>query len=255
MREFPLLMNSNLYSLHSNLFGKIMTREPIISPTKADRLYWLGRYTERAYFNLHLMRRYYDMMIDGQAEDYKEYFENLGGQIEYPDKKFAILGYMYDAENPNSILNGIERANDNAIVLREEITSESLAFIQMSLVKINKEAQRQDSNITNLQPITDWLLAFWGSIEERMLDHRAKSIIKTGKVIEQIDMKLRFGYPFFKLKESIESLFELADNEPGIFDQDVLEDLSCLLVETKYDPEDAGYRNQVLGYIAKIVLI
>ncbi len=232
-----------------------MTREPIISPTKADRLFWLGRYTERVYFNLHLLRRYYDKMIDGEAEDYEEYFENIGSSVQYPDKKFAILGYMYDKNNPNSILSGIERANDNAIVLREEITSESLAYVQMSLVKINNEASRQNSNITNLQSITDWLLAFWGSIEERVWDVRAKSFLKIGKTIEHIDMKFRFNYPYYKIKEAFDTLFDFAEAEPGIFDHDVLEDLSCLLVESKYDPENPEYRNAVLSNIAKIVLI
>ena len=41
-----------------------------IPANKANRLYWLGRYTERVYISLHLLRRYYDRMIDGQPKDY-----------------------------------------------------------------------------------------------------------------------------------------------------------------------------------------
>ena len=35
-----------------------------ISATKANRLYWLGRYAERVYISLHLLRRYYDKMTE-----------------------------------------------------------------------------------------------------------------------------------------------------------------------------------------------
>lgn len=232
-----------------------MTKDLIISPAKANRLFWLGRYAERVYFNLHLLRRYYDRMIDGEPESYEEYFSNLGTVNTYPDKKFAVLGYMYDKDNPNSILSGIECANDNAIVLREEITSESLAYIQMSLMKIREESQKKNSNITTLQPITDWLLAFWGSIEERVWDVRSKNFMLIGKTLEHIDMKFRFNYPFFRLKEAFDTLFDFAEVCPGIFDHDVLEDLACLLVETKYNPQDADYRSSVLSKIAKIVIV
>lgn len=40
-----------------------------ISAMKANRLYWLGRYTERVYTSLHFLRRCYDRMIDGQPEE------------------------------------------------------------------------------------------------------------------------------------------------------------------------------------------
>ena len=42
-----------------------------ISANKANRLYWLGRYTERVYLSLHFLRRYYDQMIDGHPQNYE----------------------------------------------------------------------------------------------------------------------------------------------------------------------------------------
>jgi hypothetical protein len=47
---------------------------------------------------------------------------------------------MYDPQNRVSVA-GLESANDNAIVLREEIKSESLSYIQMSLCYIKECAE------------------------------------------------------------------------------------------------------------------
>ena len=47
-----------------------MVKNTIISANKANSLFWLGRYEERVYITLHLMRKCYDKMIDGEMEDY-----------------------------------------------------------------------------------------------------------------------------------------------------------------------------------------
>ena len=44
-----------------------------LSKEKAIRLLWLGRYTERAYFSLHVLRKYHDKMIDEDDTAYKMY--------------------------------------------------------------------------------------------------------------------------------------------------------------------------------------
>ena len=50
-----------------------MVKNNIISAAKANRLYWLGRYEERVYLTLHLLRKCYDKMIDGTPEDYETF--------------------------------------------------------------------------------------------------------------------------------------------------------------------------------------
>ena len=55
-----------------------------IPANKANRLYWLVRYTERVYISLHLLRRYYDRMIDGQPKDYEEFHQRLDFGNPYP---------------------------------------------------------------------------------------------------------------------------------------------------------------------------
>ena len=129
-------------------------------------------------------------MIDGKPKEYEEYYQKLDTSNPYPDKESFWIGYMYDDKNPCSLMSGLTAANDNAIVLREEIMSETLSYIELSLSYIRKSAEKKDDNITDLQPITDYLLAFWGSIDERVFDERVRNFLRIGKLVENIDMHI-----------------------------------------------------------------
>ena len=226
-----------------------------ISATKANRLYWLGRYAERVYLSLHLLRKSYDTMIDGAGQGYLDYYKRLDASSVYPDKLSFMLGYMYDEKNPNSLLAGMERANDNAIVLREEIMSETLSYIQLSLVKIKAAAAEGVTNITDLQNITDYLLAFWGSADERIYDDGVRDLLRVGKLVENMDMHVRFDYPFYRIAETYESLKKCADDFDGILDPVILEQLDRLLDEDCYQSEDTEYKFKLLKYVNHLVLL
>ena len=226
-----------------------------ISAIKANRLYWLGRYTERVYISLHLLRRYYDKMIDGEPKEYEEYYQKLDTSNPYPDMESFRMGYMYDDKNPCSLISGLIAANDNAIVLREEIMSETLSYVELSLSHIRKSAEKKDGNITDLQPITDYLLAFWGSVDERVFDERVRNFLRIGKLVENMDMLIRFGYPFYRIQEVYESLKLCAETEEGIFDQMILEHLDGLLEEDMYDSSNLQYKATVLKYLNHLVLL
>ncbi len=229
-----------------------------ISANKANRLYWLGRYTERVYISLHLLRRYYDKMIDGQPKDYEEYYLKLDASNPYPDRESFRMGYMYDGKNPCSLLSGLTSAYDNAIVLREEIMSETLSYIELSLSCIQELAKKEDSNVTDLQPVTDYLLAFWGSIDERVQEERIRNILKAGKLVENMDMHIRFDYPFFRIKEVYDELKKYGNMEEALFDTMILQQLDKLLEEDVYDlchKNNAEYKGKLLKYLNHLVLL
>lgn len=186
-----------------------------ISATKANRLYWLGRYAERVYLSLHLLRKSYDNMIDGGDLQYLDYYQRLDASSVYPDKMSFMQGFMYDEKNPNSLLAGMERANDNAIVLREEIMSETLSYIQLSLVRLKEAAAAGTTNITDLQCVTDYLLAFWGSVDERIFDDDIRHLMRIGRLVENIDLHVRFDYPFFRIEETYAGLKRCAEDMEG----------------------------------------
>lgn len=231
-------------------------KQIILSPTKANSLFWLGRYTERIYLELHLLRLCFDKMIDGAPEDYSTYLESIGNYIVYPDLPATRNGLVHDINNPVSVLSCIERANDNAVILRDEIMSPTLAYIQMCLEKLrNTSKTATDTNVEDLQQLTDWILAFWGSVEERVYDPRVRNLLRIGKLVEHIDMNIRFCYKFYRIEEAFVTLLRCYDKEPRAFNERALNELKILLTEELYNPKDSAYLNKVLSLLGNLVTL
>ncbi len=225
----------------------------VITADKANRLYWLGRYAERVYISLHLLRRYYDKVLDGDTKDLHEYYTYLGaGGDTTPDFQ---LSQLYDTENICSIATSLSLASDNAIVLRHDITSESLSYIQMSQALLNECATANEKNITQLQPVTDHVLAFFGSIDERVFDKRIRNILKIGKMIENLDLHIRFNYPYFRIEEAYLKLQDYISRMELVADEKTIERLDDLITEDKYSDQTVGYKDTLLGYINTLILL
>ena len=49
-----------------------------VTLSKQNRLFWLGRYTERVYTTIQVMMREYDRLIDGGEVDYTGFCAKMG---------------------------------------------------------------------------------------------------------------------------------------------------------------------------------
>ena len=164
----------------------------IISIEQADRLYWLGRYTERVYSTILLFSKSYDSMIDENENSYISFCKSIDIPNIYKDSEDFLAHYPFDAENSDSIISNLNRAYDNAIVLRDSISTEALSYIQLTIYEMNKAAS-SDAPLFELQHVIDDLLAFWGIIDDRIDSEQVRNIIKAGKRIERIDLYARLG--------------------------------------------------------------
>jgi uncharacterized alpha-E superfamily protein len=162
----------------------------IISLEQTNRLYWLGRYTERVYTTIRLYSQCYDAMIDNIDEHYEDFCKKLEIPNIYKDREDFNRRYPFDETDENSIYSNLIRAYDNAIVLREEIGSETLAYIQLAIYEMNK-ANVSKAPLLELQNVEDNILAFWGISDDFIGDEVIRNIIKTGKRIERIDLYAR----------------------------------------------------------------
>lgn len=233
-----------------------MKTNTILSPAKANSLYWLGRYTERVYLELHLLRLCFDKMIDGDPAEYGKYLSAIGGTSQYPDQAAVINGLVHDLTNPVSVISSVERCNDNAVLLRDEIMSPTLSYIQMPLELLRqKSAHGIEPNIDELQTLTDWMLAFWGSIEERVFDERVRNILKIGKLIEHIDMNIRFDYRFYRIEEAFKALCRCMAEEPRAFRSEVMEELTGMLSDEKYTDGGPEYKSSLLQLLGNAVVL
>lgn len=162
----------------------------IISLENTDRLYWLGRYAERVYTTTRLYFITYDSMIDNLGKDYKDYCESLEIPNIYKDEEDFINRYSFDEEDPNSIMSNLNRAYGNAIMLREEIGSECLAYIQLAMYEMAK-AKKSDAPLLFFQRVQDNIMAFCGICDDLIADENVRNILKVGKRVERIDLYAR----------------------------------------------------------------
>ncbi|MDO5291788.1 MAG: alpha-E domain-containing protein [bacterium] len=163
----------------------------IITVERAKQLLWLGRYSERVYTTVRTFFVGFDRMIDEQEDSYITFCKRIDVPDVYGSKEIFLSKYPFDLTNPDSILSNLNRAYDNAIILRNEIGSETLAYIEMAIYDM-KKAQISKAPLIEMQSVLDHLLAFWGCVDDYIDDPKIRDIIKTGRRIERIDLYLRF---------------------------------------------------------------
>lgn len=135
----------------------------ILSCGNSERLFWLGRYSERVYTGIRALSG----TLDSSAE-----------------RK------CFDESNPESLYCSLMYAYDNAIVLRDEIGSEAFSYIQMAVYEMNS-AKKSPAPMLKLQKVNDNIAAFWGMADDVISDENVRGIIKLGKRIERVDLYAR----------------------------------------------------------------
>lgn len=223
-----------------------MVKNTIISAAKANSLFWLGRYEERVYITLHLLRKCHDKMIDGELEDYWPIWQKLDTTGAYQTIEEFTLGIMYDDTNPSTVMAAQTKAMDNAILLREDILSETLSYLEMSLALLKECREKKEKNVICLQPIIDWSLAFWGSAEQRLQNHKALYIMMIGRNVENLDMLLRFDYSYERVALAYDSLKRYCQQMSSIVDEDIEGELNNLIIEERFKLNEPQNKNKLL---------
>lgn len=206
-----------------------------LSPAKADRLYWLGRYSERVCIALHMLRKYYDEIIDNEnSNGYIEFCSKMGIPCNYSNAYEFVHRYLYDTKSDVSIINMLERVKDNAILLREEIKSETLSFVELAL-NFMKRAGDENKGLYELQYVSDSMCAFWGAIEDKIFNIRSYDLIRVGKYVEKLDLYIRFGYSPERLANIMNRIDRLEALDAGLFNSDDVAELRRRIDEARLD--------------------
>lgn len=206
----------------------------IISVEQANRLYWLGRYTERVYTTLRIYSQSFDNMIDEITDSYEEFCNSIDIPNIYASKDDFRKRYPFDAENPDSIISNLNRAYDNAIVLRESIGSETLSYIQLAIYDMNKAAL-SNAPLIEMQQIIDHILAFWGIADDRIDSEEVRNIIKAGKRIERIDLYARLGASQTELIREVHRMIPRVQKSGLSYDEGKLELVKKLVESSELD--------------------
>ena len=221
----------------------------IISLEKANNLLWLGRYSERVYTTLRMFYVQFDKMIENEEDGYTEFCEKLNIPVIYKSNEDFIYRYLYDGTNPDSVLSNLIRAYDNAIVLRDEIGTETMSYLQLCLTTMEK-TKDSVSPLMELQNVLDMLLAFWACADDYIVDSQTRNLIKTGKSIERLDLYLRLGSSHRSLLSEYQKLSGRIERSGIEYHKIALVRFSYLLQCEKEDHPESDCRSIMQKMIA-----
>ena len=201
---------------------------PVISAENSERLFWLGRYSERVFTGL------------------RAFTENFSGVSAGNDNARNIC---FDEGNPESIASSLTRAYDNAIVLRDEIGSDTFSYIQLAVYEM-KNASHSKTPLVGLQKVIDNIAAFWGMADDNIDDEYARGIIKLGKRVERVDLYARMNADSKDIRREIRRLDYRIARTGLHYSPESLEKLKALASESKVDCQSIVREVESLVYFA-----
>ena len=191
-----------------------------ISPAKANYLYWLGRYAERVSAQMHFLRHHYDLCLDEGHEDaIHDYCTKLNLPTCSLDRDAFLDEHLFGTQS-GSLRHTLNCLNDNSIVLREELTTNTIAYVNLCVATLNHSDHKKDLNINSLQPISDYILAFWGSVLQNVTNGATLDMLFIGKRIEFIDMYSRFGEKHSRLAAEWRNMDRRLDRQSFLVNKD-----------------------------------
>lgn len=164
-----------------------------VSLNQINKLYWLGRYTERVSTTLQYLMGALDDCIDGKEMDYGTFCAALGLENHYDNTMDFMNRYLFDADYPDSLRAAAEQMLGDGMVLRETISSSTLSYLQMAIYSLEKAMISEHPSI-ELQEVIDNLMAFRGSYEFFTREERVRNILRTGSNVEHISLFLRLHF-------------------------------------------------------------
>ena len=204
----------------------------IITVDKSDHLFWLGRYTERVYTTLKYYFESADKMIDENPEYYDEFCRKVGILNVYGTSENFLRTYPFDENDPNSIISNLNRAYDNAIVMRDYIGTETMAYIQLAIDDIHN-ADRGVAAIADLMLAIDHILAIWGCVNDMIDNEQIRNIIKLGKGLERLDLYLSLDLPDSDIIREYRRMKQFLAKSKLRYDESVINTVDSMISDSK----------------------
>ncbi len=177
----------------------------LVTLSKQNRLFWLGRYAERVYMTVQFLMQTYDTLLDSTEVDYADYCRRMGVENVYSDAGDFCRRYLFDASQPYSVRASMEALLGNGMVLRETISTPTLAYLQMA-ENAMEMASCSEAPVVELQWVLDDIMAFRGSFDGAVDQEGVRNITKTGGAVERLSLMLRMGWQPELLRHEMQKL-------------------------------------------------
>lgn len=160
-----------------------------ISVNTAERLYWFGRYVQRAETMLRELVNSYDYVIDRNVNDGRELYAKLGVEIDYNSALDFLKQGLY-GKQAGSIELIITWARENAIETRHLLDERGFAALNKIYNHIVAGRDRAVSPAF-LEEIIDDFALILGIFSSELGRPKAYNFIRLGQQIERFDLILR----------------------------------------------------------------
>lgn len=169
--------------------GTMIINGMAISVNTAQRLYWFGRYVQRAQTMLKELVNSYDYVIDRDFDDGRTLYTKLGVEIEYKNALDFLKQGVYGTYG-GSIEQIIGWARENAIETRHLLDDRGFS----TLNKIHNQLVTGRNSAVSpsyLEEIIDDCSLILGIFSTELDRTRAYQLIRFGQQIERFDLILR----------------------------------------------------------------
>ena len=221
----------------------------IISMEKVDHLYWLGRYTERVYTTLRVFFHIYDRIIEQPEGMCAQYCERLNIPNIYTSNRQFVQSYLFGEDNPDSVYSNMKRAYDNVIVLRDELSSQVLSYVQLA-VDAFESGRKTTAPLLELQQVIDDLLAFWGGADDYVEQEDCRNILKCGKYVERLDLFIRLDYHREDLEKEFRKLTNRLFRTNLNYNEENLKRLEQIIMDKDHQK---SYDQEALGCLGGLI--
>lgn len=192
-----------------------------ISLTMQNRLFWLGRYSERVYSTLQYLLKQLDRRIDGTDMDYQDFCQRMGIPCPYQNSHEFFQRYLFSPDAPCSLRSSADNMLGNGMVLREILSTSTLAYLQMAQSAMELAA-RSEGPTVELQWVLDDIMAFRGSFADSVERESYQSVTQAGIRTERISLMLRLDWRQDSLDAELRKLLN------HLYKADLTTDTACL---------------------------
>lgn len=203
----------------------------IIRINDVDNYFWLGRYGQRVLLTTLEFFHMYDYIIEHE-DAYITFCNEMEIPNIYSSPGDFVSRYLFDETNENSVISNLNRAYDNAIIFRNVIKSDSLAYIHLALIEMQK-GRESASPIIELQHVLDYLRAFWTCIEDKIETDEEREFIFIGRYYEQLDLYLRRNYDYNDVHRSYRKLAHRLERNQLVYNKGLFEEIGKEIEERR----------------------
>ena len=152
-------------------------------------------------------------------------------------------------DNPDSVVSNMKRAYDNAVVLREELSSNVLSYVQLALDTF-QACKKTTAPLLELQQAIDYLLAFWGCADDYVDQEDCRNILKCGKYVERLDLFIRLDYHREDLEKEFRKLTNRLFRTNLNYNEENLKRLEQIIMDKDHQK---SYDQEALGCLGGLI--